>query len=240
MKLVKRYGLPDQWKLCTFYWSTFLFNISTMKYQTISLSSRRCLESLPNRRSPYARGFSLVEVLVSIVVLSFGLLGMVGMQAAALQANREARFQSVAVLLAREIAEMIRGNKDIGLLTSSNPYQGNFTSPLTPNTVSHCLEVAATSQCSDTTDVANAEMTDWLARVDLALPGARVSICSDTAPFDANGLPQWTCTSGTDGVIVVKIGWTKGSTNRSQTGSSALERATTPSVVLPVTPGNGA
>ncbi|HEY8905230.1 MAG TPA: prepilin-type N-terminal cleavage/methylation domain-containing protein, partial [Rhodoferax sp.] len=32
------------------------------------------------------RGFSLIEVLVSIVVLSFGLLGMVGMQAASLHA----------------------------------------------------------------------------------------------------------------------------------------------------------
>jgi len=35
-----------------------------------------------------ALGFPLIEVLVAIVVLSFGLLGMVGMQAASLHANR--------------------------------------------------------------------------------------------------------------------------------------------------------
>ena len=42
------------------------------------------------------QGFSLVEVLVAIVVLSFGLLGMVGMQAFALQSNQEARLQGQA------------------------------------------------------------------------------------------------------------------------------------------------
>ena len=42
------------------------------------------------------QGFSLVEVLVAIVVLSFGLLGMVGMQAFSLQSNREARLQGQA------------------------------------------------------------------------------------------------------------------------------------------------
>src|ERR1035437_6960909 len=68
-------------------------------------------------------GFSLIEVLVSIVVLSFGLLGMVGMQAAALQSNREARLQSAGVVLTRELADMIRGNKIEGVKpTGSNPY----------------------------------------------------------------------------------------------------------------------
>ena len=66
-------------------------------------------------------GFSLVEVLISIVVLSFGLLGMVGMQAAALQSNREARLQSSAVLLARDMADMMRGNKTQALLATGNP-----------------------------------------------------------------------------------------------------------------------
>src|SRR5664280_1123481 len=79
-------------------------------------------------------GFSLVEVLVSIVVLSFGLLGMVGMQAAALQSNREARIQSTAVSLARELAELIRGNKAVGILTTSNPYVGSFSSPMAAST----------------------------------------------------------------------------------------------------------
>ena len=67
-----------------------------------------------------AGGFSLIEVLVAIVVLSFGMLGMVGMQAFALQANRDARIQGQAVVLARELAEMMRGNKVIGVKASAS------------------------------------------------------------------------------------------------------------------------
>lgn len=185
-------------------------------------------------------GFSLLEVLISIIILSFGLLGMVGLQAAALQANRDARLQTSAISLARELAEMMRGNKDIGLAASGNPYIGSFTAPLTPNTASYCLNVAsATTACADNTAIANAQMTEWLGRVKNELPGARVSICVDSAPFDSAGLPQWACSNtGTDATTVIKMGWTRSSTDRSAKGSAALDRASVPSVVLPITPGN--
>lgn len=185
-------------------------------------------------------GFSLVEVLVSIVVLSFGLLGMVGMQAASLQSNREARLQSSAVVLGRELAELMRANKNVANLTTSatNPYLGSFSTPLVATSPSYCLNVAAgTTACADATEIASAQMTDWLTRVDNELPGARVDTCFDSAPFDADGLPRWACT-GTGGVMVVKIGWTRSSTNRSNTGTAAFERATVPSVIFPVTAGS--
>jgi type IV pilus assembly protein PilV len=200
----------------------------------------------PSRRfrKKEMRGFSLIEVLVSIVVLSFGLLGMVGMQAASLRANREARLQSSGVVLARELADMIRGNKAIGILATNNPYLVDLSSPLTAPTASYCLNVdPATTACTSTTDIANAEMTDWLARVDAELPGARVVSCFDTTPFDSStGLPKWACTAGAGAVVVIKIGWTKGSTNKSNQGASALEYSTgtnaaAPSVVLQVTAG---
>ena len=196
-------------------------------------------------------GFSLIEVLVSIVVLSFGLLGMAGMQAASLQSNREARLQSSAVVLARELAELIRGNKLAGILpAATNPYVGSFSSPLTATTPSYCLSVSAAACTGATplviaTAIGNAQMTEWLARVDAELPGARVDICVDSAPFDASGLPQWACTAA-GGVVVLKIGWTRGSTNRSlsvtpaASSPSALERATIPGVVLPLTAGDAA
>lgn len=183
-------------------------------------------------------GFSLIEALVAIVILSFGLLGMVGMQAAALHANREARLQSAGIVLARELAEMIRGNTAVGVLASSNPYLVNVQSPLAATTPSYCLNVAS-GTCTDTTDIANAEMTEWLSRVDAELPGARVVSCFDTTPFDtSSGLPKWTC-SNTGTVIAIKLAWTRGSTNKANIGAAALERATdtnsVPSIILQVT-----
>lgn len=205
----------------------------------------------PKPRLKKSSGFSLIEVLVSVVILSFGLLGMAGMQAASLQSNREARLQSSAVVLARELAEMIRGNKLAGIQpAATNPYLGSFTSPLAATTPSYCLSVGATA-CTGATPLAtataigNAQMTEWLARVDAELPGARVDVCVDSAPFDASGLPQWACTAA-GGAVVLKIGWTRGSTNRSlsvtpaASAPSALERATIPGVVLPLIAGDAA
>ena len=58
-------------------------------------------------------------------------------------------------------------------------------------------------------------------------------------------MPQWTCTpgvAGTDEVVVIKMGWTRQSTDRSKTGAAMLERASDtgsrPNVLFPVTSGN--
>ena len=193
------------------------------------------------------QGFTLIEVLVAIIVFSFGLLGMVGMQAFALQSNREARLQSEATSLARELAEMMRGNRQIAVkpTAAENPYLGAFAAgSLNLATPSYCLNVSSASTgCTSTIDIASAQMTDWLARVDATLPGARVSVCLDATPFTTDGLPQWNCTStGASEVIYIKIGWTQASTNKTLTGANALEQTTDtgsrPGLTLPVTSGN--
>lgn len=186
-------------------------------------------------------GFSLLEVLISIIILSFGLLGMVGLQAAAIQGNRDARIQSAAVNLARELAEMMRGNKDISLLAAGNPYVGYFnTSPMAAAAPAYCLNVATgTTPCANGTEIANAQMTEWLTRVDADLPSPVVRVCIDSAPFDGSGVARWACdATGTGATAVIKIGWTRSVTDKTQLGAAALERATKPSIVFPVTPGN--
>ena len=188
-------------------------------------------------------GFSLLEVLISVIILSFGLLGMVGLQAAALQGNRDARLQSSAVNLARELAEMMRGNKDISLLATANPYIGNFnTRPLAAVTPAYCLNVAAgTLPCANGTQIANAQMTEWLSRVEAELPSPVVRVCIDSAPFETSGIAKWDCSATGTGVsTVIKIGWTKTVTDKTKEGNDALARAARPSVVIPVTPGNAA
>jgi type IV pilus assembly protein PilV len=199
------------------------------------MTTNSLLYRSPGRRRRSA-GFSLIEVLVSIVILSFGLLGMVGLQATALQTNRDARLQSSAILLARELAEMMRGNKDVALLASGNPYLvGQVSSPLVAPTPTYCLAVGST--CATPAAAALAEMTDWLARVDAELPGATVSVCRDAAPYDSNGLPVWTCTSASAAdPILVKMGWSRAS----KAVGAAVDKATAvaPAILLPVTPGN--
>lgn len=187
------------------------------------------------------RGFSLLEVLVAVFVLSFGMLGMVGMQSFSLQANRQARLASTAAGLAREMAEMMKGNKNQALLATNNPYFVDLSSTLTPPTASYCLSVSnASTGCTSATAIANAEMTEWLSRVSAELPGAKVQICFDNAPYDSNNLPQWGCNgTGADFVAYIKLAWSQTSTDRSDTGSAVTVQASTrPIIMIPVTAGN--
>jgi type IV pilus assembly protein PilV len=181
-------------------------------------------------------GFTLLEVLVAIVVLSFGVLGAVGLQAAALQANKEARYQSAAVALGRELGDLMRGNKDIAIIappTTGNPYLIDYSGTL-PTANPSC------TPCVSPTEVAQFNMRDWLARVSDVLPGARVVVCFDASPYTGgtDGRPEWDCTND-GGLAVVKIGWTRQSTDNS---STEPERATgagsRPVVILPLIAGS--
>lgn len=55
-------------------------------------------------------GFSLLEVLVSILVLSVGLLGLGGLQLTALKGANNAHFRTVASIAATDLAERMRIN----------------------------------------------------------------------------------------------------------------------------------
>lgn len=54
--------------------------------------------------SSATHGFSLIEVMVSIVILSLGIIGLVGLQARAMQYSASAEDTNRAALLANEIA----------------------------------------------------------------------------------------------------------------------------------------
>ena len=65
------------------------------------------------------RGFSMVEVLVTVIVLAIGLLGLAGLQAYGLQNNHGAYVRSQASLLSYDIVDSMRANRNAAL-------QGNY------------------------------------------------------------------------------------------------------------------
>lgn len=59
---------------------------------------------------PSARGFTLLEVLVAIVILAIGLLGIAGLQLNNLRYSAQSAARAQASLLAEQMAERIRNN----------------------------------------------------------------------------------------------------------------------------------
>ncbi|KJJ96951.1 hypothetical protein UB43_24110 [Pseudomonas sp. 21] len=70
-----------------------------------------------------SEGFTLVEVLVSVLVVGIGLLGLAGLQNAGIAAGYSALQRSQASWLASEMADLLRANPDAA---RAGAYDTNF------------------------------------------------------------------------------------------------------------------
>lgn len=98
------------------------------------------------------RGFSLVEVLVTVLVLAIGLLGLAGLQLTSLRNNTMAYERSQATLLAYSILERMRANR-----SAANAGAYNVALDTAPSGTS-CLGPTAT--CSPG-DMAAYDLSQW-------------------------------------------------------------------------------
>lgn len=76
-------------------------------------------------------GFTLLEILIAVVILSIGLLGLAGLQARSLQTNQSAMMRSQATVLAYDMIDRLRANRALAraggynqLLTDAPPAGG--------------------------------------------------------------------------------------------------------------------
>lgn len=127
------------------------------------------------------RGTSLLEVLIAIVIMSFGLLAMGGLAAASIQYAKMAQFQTVAVQLANDLADRMRANSDgfanvTGLCTTDCYNKiGVYSSATTAITVPTC----ASTNCSYKEQAA-IDLAEWRNTLRTSLPGGDAYVVRDT------------------------------------------------------------
>ena len=180
-------------------------------------------------------GFSLIEVLVSIVILGIGMLGAAGLQLATLRSNHFTAQASVATQLVRdyeEITQMLR-SAAISSSEGTSALSGLDTATADSSTIPNCQTTSATC---DSGQLAAFMLDEWKASVKTQLPGGRAVVCRDSAPKDTSGtnagLYHWACDDKGD-MLMVKIGWT-GRADKTDQAQQAISSDDRPRVVMTV------
>ncbi len=103
-------------------------------------------------------GFTLIEVLVTVVILAVGLLGLAGLQARGLRNNLSAYQRSQATQLAYDMADRMRANK-----AAANNYLTSTMAPTAAAVQSDCMTANSTS-CT-IADMAQNDLFQWNADI---------------------------------------------------------------------------
>ena len=138
-----------------------------------------------------ARGFSLVEVMVALVVISIGLLGIAKMQAMAYATTSSAGLRSLAAIEAASLASSMRANR---------PYWATGAAPvtitITGTTISDAT-LAATATAPDYCTPANSapcnpatlaayDLNRWVTALNALLPNPTATISCPTVVTPIN------------------------------------------------------
>ncbi len=119
--------------------------------------------------SPGQKGFTLVEVLVALVVMSVGMLGIAALYLEGMRAGRTALYRTTAITLAADMADRIRANRNAGLA-----YAGTG-----PGADSGCVNGPVDCTAAE---LAADDWLDWSTRLTTQLPeGASGEVAIDGA-----------------------------------------------------------
>jgi type IV pilus assembly protein PilV len=123
------------------------------------------MRNLAHRR---VAGFSLIEVLIALVILSVGLLGIAAMVSVSLKSKDSSYYRTEALTLASSILDRMRANRDIA---TANGYDTTFGTTTSDAPSDNCT----TGACS-TTDLATMDLAEWQYDISTALPGFSTSV----------------------------------------------------------------
>jgi len=176
-------------------------------------------------------GFTLIEVLVTVVVVSIGLLGLAGLQISGLRANMSSEARSKATLLASDIIERMRANplgvtnNDYANITTAGAACGTPPTPFCSNnsggvTVANCTTTAqmaaldawvwACGMPTASATVVRGGVTNQLSQ------GTGAVVCNDGDLTDTD-----TCSAGS--TYTVTLTWNERSPDAATAGADTLQ-----------------
>jgi type IV pilus assembly protein PilV len=150
---------------------------------SLSIRVRQLPYQLPHqlrRRAPrnFLRqsGTSLLEVLIAVLIMSFGLLALGGLTAASVQYGKMAQFQTLGVQLANDYTDRMRANWS-GFSTNSYDKTSVYSSSGTLVTVPTCSIATA---CTPP-EIAAIDKAEWVNSLKQRLPGGDAYVLHDVS-----------------------------------------------------------
>jgi type IV pilus assembly protein PilV len=164
--------------------------------------------NMPNRRS--AAGFSMIEVLVSLLITVVGVLGMVALQSKAIPYTQDSVQRNTAIMLVEDLIEIVRTSgkgctADNGCVKAPG---AAFPDP--------------PSACIPTPSALSDQVNCWAARAGAALPGNLTNsfyICRSVLPGDA-GAGACAVTSPINTEVEIQVAWTVKSASDCMNGNN--------------------
>lgn len=166
-------------------------------------------------RDRKSKGFSLLELLIAVVLLSIGMLGAAALQISGLRNVHNAYLHSQAGILAEDIGERMRANRagvragsyHLAHLAHDHPSAGGYPSCYAP------------AGCS-AHQLAHHDIRVWQQAVSNLLPAGAGLVCIDSTPDDGSGaLAAAHQCDGIGEVYAAKIWWRENDNH-----NSALKR----------------
>jgi type IV pilus assembly protein PilV len=147
------------------------------------------------------KGFTLIEVLVSILILSIGIFSILAVIIVSLQMSSSSVYRTIASQQAYALAEILRANPTT--LGTSNAASGvAFTSPGSAIISTPCLQSGGCAR----NNFVPTSLALWQQQLASVLPQGQGTVCQDSTPND--GAPtSWLCDFAVQAPYVIKICW---------------------------------
>lgn len=155
--------------------------------------SRHQLSGLRQRHQ--ARGATLIEVLVSLLIVSFGMLALLALQNNAIRYTKTTEYRSVATMLATDLGERMRANRP-GAVASNYDLVAAYAAPAAMPARTAC----PATPCAAAADLATQDLGEWQRLLYINLPGGAGYVEYDAAASAVNIWVAWADPGGSNEV----------------------------------------
>ncbi|MES2820550.1 MAG: type IV pilus modification protein PilV [Pseudomonadota bacterium] len=145
-----------------------------------------------NRIISSQRGFSMIEVLITLLLVSVGVLGMVAMQSRTVQYTQDSVQRNTAAMLANDLVELMRASPN----GAAEFYKEEATA-----------FAAAPADCTVTTNVEAEQLSCWSQKAARLLPGVTAALLTSDF-YICRSKVAGTCDDDEGSAVEIQLVWT--------------------------------